>query len=247
MKSRLIGVITVKNENAVQSFSYNKYLPIGDPKISCENLDRWNIDEIFLNIIDRNIFSEKGPDIDLLKKVSSYGLSTPLTYSGGIVNKSQALDVLRSGADRICVDYLVHQNPHEIINISKAIGKQSLVISLPLIFYKNKFFWYDYKNNIKKEIERFPYFLLDYVSELLITDVNNEGQKNSFNTKIIKFCKKRIKCSLIFFGGISETKQIKKIAKTFPNDSIAIGNMLNYKELASKIIKTNLKNQKIFR
>ena len=54
MKRRLIGVITVKEGIAVQSFSYNKYLPIGKPEIVAKNFDRWCADEIILNVIDRN-------------------------------------------------------------------------------------------------------------------------------------------------------------------------------------------------
>ena len=55
LNKRLIGVITVKNNIAVQSFGYKNYLPIGDPRVLAENLDRWGADEIHVNCIDRTL------------------------------------------------------------------------------------------------------------------------------------------------------------------------------------------------
>ena len=54
MLKRLIGIITVLNGWAVQSFGYKKYLPIGRPHIIAENLDRWGADEIIILSIDRS-------------------------------------------------------------------------------------------------------------------------------------------------------------------------------------------------
>ena len=52
IKKRLIGVVTVKDGMAVQSFGYKKYLPLGNPKILIKNLNRWGADEILINVID---------------------------------------------------------------------------------------------------------------------------------------------------------------------------------------------------
>ena len=89
VKKRLIGLITVKDGFAVQSFSYKHYLPIGRPECLVENLDRWGADEILIQVIDR---SEKklGPDFELLKKIGKLRISTPIIYCGGIRNHVDA-------------------------------------------------------------------------------------------------------------------------------------------------------------
>ena len=46
VKKRLIGVVTIRNGLAVQSFSYSSYLPLGNPLCIIQNLDRWGVDEI---------------------------------------------------------------------------------------------------------------------------------------------------------------------------------------------------------
>ena len=69
IKKRLIGVVTIRNGIAVQSFSYKKYLPIGNPLCVIQNLDRWGVDEILIQVIDRSI-NQLGPDFSLLNKLT---------------------------------------------------------------------------------------------------------------------------------------------------------------------------------
>ena len=61
LKKRLIASVCVKNNIAVQSISYSKYLPLGLPEIIVENLARWQADEILINFIDRSL-KKLGPD-----------------------------------------------------------------------------------------------------------------------------------------------------------------------------------------
>ena len=83
IQKRLIGVITVKQGWAVQSFGYRRHLPMGRPEVVAENLDRWGVDEILLQCIDRSRHG-LGPDLALLERISRKGLATPLIYQGGI-------------------------------------------------------------------------------------------------------------------------------------------------------------------
>ena len=60
-------VVNIKDGFVVQSFGFNKYLPLGKPECLIENLDRWGADEILLNIMDLSSKS-LGPDLRLLEK-----------------------------------------------------------------------------------------------------------------------------------------------------------------------------------
>ena len=97
---RLISTIIVKDKLAIQSFNYKDYLPLGKVEIIVKNFDRWNSDEILVNCIDRSK-KKLGPDFELLEKISSENISTPIIYGGGIRNLNDAVTVIKSGADRI--------------------------------------------------------------------------------------------------------------------------------------------------
>ena len=134
---RLIGVITIKNNIAVQSFSYKKYLPLGDPMILVKNLDRWGVDEILLNIIDRG-HTNKGPDFHLISKIKSSNINTPIIYAGGVNNLENAEKLICEGVDRLVIEKILLENFSEFVKIYKRIGSQSLILSMPLNMSKKK-------------------------------------------------------------------------------------------------------------
>ena len=73
LAKRLIGAVIVRDGLAVQSIGYKKWLPIGKPEIVIENLCRWNVDEIAVLCIDRKL---RGPDLDLLKRITDLNINT---------------------------------------------------------------------------------------------------------------------------------------------------------------------------
>tara|TARA_Y100000589_G_C27197603_1_gene647690 strand:- start:4893 stop:5666 length:774 start_codon:yes stop_codon:yes gene_type:complete len=230
LKKRLIGTITVLNGWAVQSFGFKRYLPLGRPQTLAKNLDNWGVDEIVIQSIDRTLL-DKGPDLELLKSLGKLYLSTPLTYCGGIKNSRDAEKAIQAGCERISIDSLLHYGVDIVYDIASSIGSQALIASVPVSIIKDKLNWYDYKKNLNKT--DFGNILKiskkNLISEFFLIDKNNEGNKNSFNEKILKLFPVKAQ-PLILFGGISEIEQIKKFFNEENISSIAIGNFLNYKE-----------------
>jgi|TARA_B110000211_G_C14071755_1_gene550307 cyclase len=242
-KKRLIGVITVKNNIAVQSFGYKRYLPVGKPEILAKNLDIWGVDEILINDIDRSI-KFKEPNFSLLEKISNLKLSTPIIYSGGIKNVDDAVNVIKFGSDRIMFETVFFKNSQIVEKISNKIGSQGLILSLPVVKVNNKIFRYCYLSKkffkISKEVNEF--FKKKIISECLITDVINEGSINNFDFSILK--KIDLKIKMIIFGGVESKKTIKKCLYQSNINAVAVGNRLNYSENCIDILK---KNQKVLR
>lgn len=242
LKKRIIGVITVRQGLAVQSFGYKNYLPLGKPEILAENLDRWGVDEILLQCINCSI-DQCGPDFELIERLGNIGLSTPIIYAGGIQNPEQGIKAIKLGADRICVDALLNANPRNVAEISNRLGAQAIIAAFPLILQKTKILWADYQSGKAKIVEDdiFEIFNQKLVSEILLIDKDNEGYKSSFNMNLIE--QFPIKDTpLIAFGGLSETIQIKKALKFENVVAVAIGNFLNYQEHSVRNIKMQIQD-----
>lgn len=240
LKKRLIGVITIKDGLAVQSFGYKKYLPIGKPEIVAENLDRWGIDEIIVQCIDRSI-KFKNPDLISLAKIANKGISTPIIYSGGIKNIEDASRVISTGAERICIDSCIHDNIDLVKILSNKFGAQALILSLPVTYKENKIYHYDYTKKVDKHFDEkiIKYIENKYVSELLLIDYKNEGYRDQFNFKIIKHILFK-DIPFIIFGGITEKKQYAKAFSMKQVSAVATGNTLSYKEHAVQKIRDSL-------
>jgi len=246
VKKRLVGVITVKDGWAVQSLAYTRYLPVGRPECLAENLERWGADEILVMCIDRTR-KGFGPDLALLKRLSSLGLSTPLTFGGGIHTLEQASAVIQSGAERLCVDSALRADNQEIRLMAELLGAQALIGAMPLHREGQQLWWYDYlmKESSLLRDTHLSLFSERLISEALVIDWRHEGQRNGFDMDLVtEFPFKEV--PLITFGGLSEPAQLTSLL-SLPNVSaVAVGNFLNYSEhavqnLKGQLIKTPLR------
>ena len=240
IKKRIIGVITILNGWAVQSFGYKKYLPLGKPVVLAKNLENWGADEILLNSIDRSK-NNIGPDFELLKSISDLSLSTPIIFGGGISSLEQAQERIKVGCERILIDSLLHRNPNSIKLISNKLGSQSIIACIPLTLIKDKLVWFDYlQNKYKDDFESLKNICSENsISEFLLVDKENEGKRNSFDERLFKLFPLKKK-PIIIFGGISEKKQIKNLLIQENISAIGIGNFLNYKEHMIQFYKNDL-------
>lgn len=237
LRKRLVGVVTVRNGWAVQSFGYHRYLPLGKPECLVENLDRWGADEILVQVIDCSTVG-RGPDLKLLEKLGKLGLETPLIYAGGIRSVEDGLSLIQLGADRIAVDALLHDNPIEVENLSEKLGAQALIASLPLSWNGNGLSWLDYRSKTSMPISDSVLSLINtgVVSEVLITDWKNEGILGGFEKKLVEGFPLKT-AALIAFGGISDSEKMEGLLQLPEVAAVAVGNFLSYREHAIQAYK----------
>jgi imidazole glycerol-phosphate synthase subunit HisF len=232
LKKRLIGVITVKDGWGVQSFGYSRHLPLGLPEVLAENLDRWGADEILVLAIDRSRRG-LGPDIGLVRRLGAMGLSTPLTYGGGIRSTADAGEVIRAGADRVSVDSVLRSDPEEVRAIAALFGAQAVVGVLPTSREDGVVCWLDHLTGTMAPIrtEQLALFHEQVISEALVVDWRGEGTTLGFDPTLIRdFPDGDI--PIVAFGGISDADQMARILAHKQVVALAVGNFLAYQEHA---------------
>lgn len=245
LKARLIGVVTVKEGLAVQSFGFNKYLPLGDPVRLIENLDRWGADEIYVQVIDRSK-NNIGPDYALIDRISKLSISTPLIYGGGIHSVSDGIQVIKMGADRLALNAVLTESLVNVRSLSEQLGAQALLGVLPVRVNNNRLEYYDYRRGLVEEysFEKLLEPLEAFVSEVMLVDYVNEGFAGKFDHNIIRHID-LLKMPVLLFGGISEAEQIEKMLVDPRVAGFGIGNFLNYRENSVQLYKESLKSSRI--
>ncbi|MBN1548078.1 MAG: hypothetical protein JW902_15610 [Syntrophaceae bacterium] len=241
LKKRLLGVVTVKNDWAVQSFGYHRYLPLGKPECLVENLDRWGADEILIQEIDRSM-GGLGPNYELLKKLARLGLGTPLIYSGGICTTEEGIQVIQEGADRITVDAALHGDLSVVSSLSNRLGAQAVIASIPMcVSRQHGTEWFNYMSKTAAPIGQGVAEIIEQgvVSEVLLIDYQHEGVPNGFDCALIDQFPHQ-NASLIVFGGISGAEQMKDLLARSNVGAVAVGNFLNYREHAVQQFKVSL-------
>lgn len=238
---RLIGVVTVKDGWAVQSFGYRRYLPLGHPECLVENLDRWGVDEILVLCIDRSA-NNAGPDYGLIDRISRLGLATPLAYGGGISTTEHAIKLIRLGAERVCLDAVLRRNPGEIAKIAGALGRQAVIAAIPAVMTPaGDIQAVDYLSGITSPIvcSDIANLLTSFFSEILLIDMRHEGFPDAFDNQLVANFPP-VDIPLIAFGGITSSEKIFSLFDFANVNAVAIGNSLAYKEHAVQQLKEKL-------
>lgn len=240
LRKRLIGVVTVRDGWAVQSFGYRRFLPLGRPEIIVENLDRWGADEILVQCVDRSR-NRSGPNFELLERIAGLGLSTPLIYGGGIDTAAAAVEVVRLGADRVAVDAMLHDDPAQLEAVARELGTQAIVAHMPVRSDGKALWWLDYRSGEEKPLSQdsLPTALTEWTSEVMLSDWRNEGSAEAFDETIPSLFPVAAK-PLILFGGLSAADQIQRMLSQETVVAAATGNFLSYGEHRIQTLKRTI-------
>lgn len=246
IRKRLVGVITVKQGWAVQSIGYKQHLPMGRPEVVAENLDRWGVDEILLQCIDRSGApdgSGPGPDLALLQRITRRGLSTPLTYQGGIRSVADGVAAVQAGAERIAMDSLLRDRPHEAAALAEPLGAQALIGVLPLARVQGQLQWLDHRSRRATPIPAEVAAVLKSgaISELLVVDWQAEGRPEAFDEDLLQDGPLP-QLPLIAFGGLSSAAQLRRVLARPAVVAAGIGNFLAWREHAVQALKAQLRD-----
>ena len=246
MKIRIIGVINILNNIAVQSINFKFFLPIGKPKIVIDYLYSWGIDEIvILNI------SRKKNNLKTFPKLIK-DCFIPITAGGGISSIKDVDFLIKNGADKILINTNVSQDPQLLRDISKKYGNQALVVSIDVKKIRNKYVVFINSGNTKSKINLEQTIKLAEncgAGEILINSIDRDGSQKGFDKNLFALIKKYTNLPFNICGGAGKKIHFEEIIPLKPS-AICAANFFHFKEQRVRVLKNYLslsKNKKKIR
>jgi cyclase len=238
LKKRIIATIFIKNNIVVQSQGFKKYLPVGCPEITAEAFNAWGVDELFL--IDLNASKEKRLiNLELVKKVSLKCL-VPLTVGGGVTNVQQISELLKAGADKICLNQSLKKNLDCLIEGSKIFGKQCMVASIDSLKVMNDFKVFDYMS-AKATNQSVLKNVTDYekagAGEIFLNDVGRDGSYLGYDIELADRVSKKVSIPVICSGGAGNPSHILNVLKKTNVSGASAANYFHFTEHSITIAK----------
>ncbi|MDA7433309.1 HisA/HisF-related TIM barrel protein [Synechococcus sp. AH-601-N10] len=238
---RVCALLLLKGRSVVQSYSFSSYRFIGDPVITCNHLDKWAIDEILALQIDDD-FESLVYNLSAISKVST----TPITVGGGISSLSQAKELIKLGADRLCLQNILFTDFAEVLKISDTYGGQSITISLPFdlsnkllkpskLPFEKFYEWFNLHNSILHKHGIADFLFVDMLADGIVA-------MPSFNWLDHLPLEES---SVILAGGLSVANiyhVLKDHVGKYEDLSIAVGNFLYHKELPNLQLLKSIQN-----
>jgi cyclase len=250
-KKRIIPLVLFRNGYVVQSRNFSNHRSLGLLDGTLERLEDWAADEVIvLNIsnsteplLGRNDLATKMESdfISALKKHSTRN-SMPLTVGGGIKSVKDADVIFQSGADKIYVNTLLHQEPKTVEAIVKKYGSQAVVGGIdvrwvdqvPVSFYLNG------KVEVKESIQR----LIDHLiylgaGEIMINSIDRDGMKVGFDEKILDYLPMN-KLPITLCGGAGNPGHFVEPLKNIKIDGLVAGNYFQHVENSVPLVRDHL-------
>ena len=241
LKKRLVACLLLRDGMIVQSFGFNRYLPLGKPKFALEFLVKWDVDEIVL--LDMSASGQgRRPDTDLLEMLSDY-CYVPLTVGGGIKSVGDVRQVIRAGADKVCVNTHALSNPGLITAIADNFGSQCAVVSM------------DCKRDAAGAYEVFAaggkvgtgLTPVEWArrsealgaGEIFLNSINRDGSRHGYDVELIRSVSDEVGIPVICCGGVGH---MEDFAEGFDAgaSAVAAANIFQHMEHSTILAKAHL-------
>ena len=230
LKKRVIGVVLVREGIAVQSIGFRHFLPIGQPGIVIEYLNRWGIDEVTLLDIDATPRG-RPPDFSLVREVSVHG-QMPLAVGGGIRDISHIRRIIESGADKVVINSAAG-NPALLSEGADRFGSQCIVVSIDA--RRNPDGGYSsFTSSGMKPTGHSPAEAAEIAEdagagEILLTSIDRDGSGKGYDLDLIRSVAEEVRIPVVACGGAGGPDHLLQ-AMSLGISGAAAANYFNFTE-----------------
>ena len=242
LKHRLVACLVHCNGVIVQSINFKRYLPVGNVKTAVEFVAKWDVDEIVL--LDINATNEgRKPNLALVAEVSTRCF-VPLTVGGGIHDVAEIRQILRNGADKICVNSEALRNPRFVTESARIYGSQCVVVSIDARMNT------DGQHEVyadggrratgldpvrwAREMERRG------AGEIFLNSIDRDGSKHGYDLQLIRSVAEAVKVPVVACGGVGVMGHFVEGVREGKASAVAAANIFHYIEHSTIIAKAHL-------
>ena len=217
LKNRIIPCLDVKNGRVVKGINFVDLKDAGDPVEQAKIYSDGGADEIcFLDITASN--ENRDTIYDVVERTSKKCF-VPLTVGGGVRGVEDINKLLNCGADKVSINTAAVQNPEMIIESSKKVGSQCIVVAIDAKKNDNKWevFTHGGRNNTNVDAIKFAKKMEDNgAGELLVTSMDRDGTQIGYDNDLMFKISSTVNIPIIASGGVGNLDHLV--------DGIRLGN-----------------------
>lgn len=244
LKQRLVAFLPIRNGVVVQSIGYNRYLPVGKPRIAVEFLNQWGIDEIILVDIEATRLGRR-VDVEMVRDVARYCF-VPLTVGGGVRSVPDMRAIIQSGADKISINAGAFFAPELITQGAETFGSQCIIVSMdvrrntsgaPEVFLNSgREATGVHPVDFAQKVERLG------AGEILLNSIDRDGSKAGYDLDLAHEIARTVPIPIIICGGVGHPEHFAEGLRVPNVSAVAAGNFFHFSEHSATIAKAYLQS-----
>jgi cyclase len=227
---RIIPRLDIKGPNLVKGIHLEGLRVLGKPEDFAKFYYENGADELLFQDVVASLY-ERNSLKDIITKTARE-IFIPLTVGGGIRTINDIREVLRAGADKVCINTAAIKKPEFIKEASQIFGSSTILVSIEAIKQSDGNYL-AYTDNGReytgievlgwaKKVEEFG------AGEIVITSVDHEGTGLGFDVDLVSMISDNVSIPVIAHGGASDENNIVRVIKEGKADAVAIASILHY-------------------
>lgn len=229
LKKRLVLCLLLKGNFFANSRNFTLQSVVGlDAMLQYLNFD--GVDELVVLNATKN---EK--DIPYLGEViekMSRKCFIPITAGGGVFGVDDFNVLLRSGADKVAINTVAHENLSVITESAKVFGSQCVVVSIDT--KKNKEGFYEvYSNDGQKNTGKDPIEWAVEVEklgagEIFLTSIDKDGTGTGYDLELVREVSEAVSIPVIASGGVGELDHLVDGIVEGKASAVSVANVFHF-------------------
>ena len=227
---RVIPRLDIKGPNLVKGIHLEGLRVMGKPENFAKYYYETGADELLLMDVVASLYGRNSIHEIITKTAKS--IFIPITVGGGLRSLEDIKQVLRAGADKVCLNTAAIGNPNIIREASLRFGSSTIVVAIEAIKHPDGKY-YAYTDNGReytgKEVFQWASQVQDLgAGEIIITSVDFEGTGKGFDISLISQMAKMLSIPVIAHGGAGKAEDISLMLKESDVDAVSVASILHY-------------------
>jgi len=245
LKVRIIPTLLYKQFGLVKGVGFDSSRRVGTVLPAIKVYNQREVDELIVVDIEAH---KSIINVDF-ETVNDFGQECfiPLTIGGGIENIEQVQKLLRSGADKVCINTAAYSNPQLISSIAKRYGIQCITVSIDVRQNSVGSNWdcFSHSGTIKtgqgviewaKEMEG------SGAGEILITSIERDGTFQGYDLALIENVVSSVNIPVIASGGAGKYQDMVDAVVKAGASAVAAASMFHFTEQTPLGVKDAMQN-----
>lgn len=230
---RLIARLDIKGPNLIKGVHLEGLRVIGDPQEHARRYYEAGADELIYMDVVASLYGRNS--LTDIVRYTAENVFIPLTVGGGIRSVEDVRLLLRSGADKVCVNTAAIARPELLQEIANRFGSQCVVLSIEAKRKANGS-WECFTDNGREHTER---DVVDWAKqavklgagEILLTSIDQEGTRKGFDIDLVRTVSTAVSIPVIASGGMGSTQHLVAAVQDGKADAVAMADILHYKRM----------------
>lgn len=227
---RIIPRLDIKGPNLVKGIHLEGLRVLGNPADFARFYYEQGADELLFMDVVASLY-ERNSLHDIITSTAK-SIFIPITVGGGIRSISDIKEVLRVGADKVCLNTAAIKNPQLIKDASRMFGSSTIVVAIEAI-KESDGSYLAYTDNGREytgiDVFEWAQQVADLgAGEVVITSVDREGTGQGFDIDLVSKISNLINIPVIAHGGAGKMEHVFDVIQKGNVSAVMISSLFHY-------------------